>query len=164
VTPAFPKGENVMRTQIASKIRFAAFAVLAIIMAQPALNAQTAQTIAVANIPFDFQVDSYHYTAGKYTLQFSGNHVLILQSNAGSGVMEVWWDSTTKPSTMSRLVFHHYGSQYYLRELRVKGSQEFLNSSKSKDEKSAQKREVASNSPTSGGDSTTEVALVTASR
>ena len=153
-----------MRIQIASKIRFATLAVLAIIMAQPALKAQTAETVAVANIPFDFQVGSCHYTAGKYKLQFDDNHVLILQSNAGSGVMGVWWDSTSKPSTISKLVFHHYGNQYFLRELRVKGSQEFLNSSRSKDEKSAQKSEVASDSPTSGANSTTEVALLNASR
>lgn len=153
-----------MRTQIASKIRFAALAVLAVIVAQPALKAQTTETVAVANIPFDFQVGSYHYTAGKYTLQFDNNHVLILQSNADSGVMGVWWDSTSKPPTMSKLVFHHYGSQYFLRELRVKGSQEFLNSSRSDDERSAQKKEVASNGQASGANSTTEVAVLNASR
>lgn len=153
-----------MRTQIGSKIRFAALAVLATMLAQPALKAQAPGTAVVANIPFDFQIGSSHYAAGTYTIRLDGDYFLRLRSNTGSGVMLVRWD-TSKPSMTNKLVFHHYGNRYFLRELRIKGSQEFVSSGQSSEEKRAEKEELASNdSLTPGTESTAEIALLNVPR
>jgi hypothetical protein len=56
--------------------------------------------------------------------------------------MEVSWDTALRPSTTGALVFHRYGNQYFLRQMRVGGSPEFLISPQSKEERSAQKEVV----------------------
>jgi hypothetical protein len=131
-----------MRT-IKSAFRLALIAASALLVPQAASRAQQQPTTtAVANIPFAFQIGSYHYRAGKYTLDLQGDHVLILHGDAGSGLMQVNWDTAKRPSAIGELVFHRYGDQYFLRQMRLRGSSEFLISPQSKQERSAQKEEV----------------------
>jgi hypothetical protein len=148
-------------------VRLALIAASASIVPQTVLHAQDLGTRAIADIPFAFQVGAYHYAAGKYTLLVNQDHILTIQGTTNSGLMQVSWDSARHPSTTSELVFHHYGNHYFLHELRVKGSQDFLKADggMSKEEKQAQKEELALNhGRTSGADSTTEVALLDTSR
>jgi hypothetical protein len=156
-----------MRAFTNSATRLALIAASALIVPQCILHAQESGTRAVANIPFAFQVGVYHYAAGKYTLVLNDDHILVIHGSTVSGLMQVSWDSANRPSSTSELVFHHYGNHYFLHELRVKGSQDFLKADggMSKEEKQAQKEELALNhGRTSGADSTTEVALLDTSR
>jgi hypothetical protein len=155
-----------MRAFINSAIRLVLIAASALIVPQSVLHAQERETRAVANIPFAFQIGAYHYAAGKYTLLLNQEHILAIHGTEDSGLMQVSWDSANRPSSISELVFHHYGNHYFLRELRFKGNQEFLNSGKSKDERLAQNEEAIAKNHKVNPDqqSTLEVALVAPSR
>lgn len=152
-----------MRTLINATIRVGFVAALATVLAQPAARAQEPGTV-IANIPFAFQVGSAQLGPGTYTLENDGD-ILWIKSKKGSAVMMVLKDSSPKPSTDSAVVFHHYGSQYFLREVRTAGNEGFLWSSETKAERRA-KVELAAANPNSGprADSKVEVALLTMPR
>jgi hypothetical protein len=155
-----------MRTPTSSILRLALVAACALIIPQGAIHAQQDVTRAVANIPFAFQLGAYHYAAGRYALELEGDHLLVVKGNANSGMMLVSWDTTNRPSATGKLVFHHYGSQYFLREMRIRGSSEFLGSAESKAEQRVRKEETvaANHRAAPGPKSNVEVALETPSR
>lgn len=127
---------------IRSALRLALIAACALVVPQSVVQAQQPVTAAIANVPFTFQIGRYHYRAGTYVIRLQGDHVLTLRGNAGSGVMEVNWDATKLPSTSGELIFHRYGDQYFLRQLHIGGSSDFLNSPQSKEERALQKEMV----------------------
>lgn len=134
-----------MRTHIISRIRLALVAAVAIVLTQPTLKAQTPERPVSANIPFAFQVGSYHYGAGKYLVRMQTDHVMAVRGTSGPGCMLlVNRDSAKRPSAKSMLVFHRYGNQYFLSELHIGGSQEFLKAPKSRAERVAKLEEEAS--------------------
>lgn len=148
-----------MRTITSTKIGLGVIAALATILAQPAVKAQTVTNTVVANIPFDFQIGSKHLAAGKYRIEEESN-ILWVKGDSGSAAMLVLKDSENKP-TDSAVVFHHYGNQYFLREVRDAGTSEKLWCSETKAEHRAKLEEDALN-PNSGprGDSKVEIALL----
>jgi hypothetical protein len=125
-----------------NSVRVALIIAFALIVPQAPTHAQGMDTAVIANIPFAFQIGAYHYRAGRYTVHLQGNHVLSLWSSKDSGLMEVSWDTAMRPSTTGALVFHRYGNEYFLRQMRVRGSSDFLISPQSKEERSAQKEVV----------------------
>jgi hypothetical protein len=151
-----------MRTFTTDKDRIALIVAFAAILGQPALKAQTPSNAVVANIPFAFQIGSSYLPAGTYRVQMQGNDFLSIKGESGAAVMLVMWESANKPSSDSAIVFHHYGDQYFLREVRTSGNQGFLWSGETKAERRAKLEEDASN-PNSGPreDSKVEIALLT---
>lgn len=152
-----------MRTLTTSKARLALVAVLAAFLAQPALKAQMASTATVANIPFAFQVGSRALPAGKYTLEMQGTSILLIKGDSRSAVMPVFGESVIKPTLRGAVVFHRYGNQYFLRNIRFPGDDLYRASNESKAERQvAQLQVVASNSSHSSG-GTSNVAVATLS-
>lgn len=130
-----------------------------------ALRAQAVDTPVIAHIPFAFQIGSSYLPAGTYRVEMQGNDLLSIKGEAGAAVMLVMWESANKPSGGSAVVFHHYGNQYFLREVRTEGNQAFLWSSETKAERRAKLEDDAAN-PNSGPreDSKVEIALLTPPR
>jgi hypothetical protein len=148
-----------------NSVRIALIVAFALVVPRAATHAQGMDTAVVANIPFAFQIGAYHYRAGRYTVHLQGNHVLSLSSNKDSGLMEVSWDTALRPSTTGALVFHRYGNQYFLRQMRVRGSSESLISPQSKEERSAQKEVVeAKRNADLGHEPDAQVALIERSK
>ena len=83
-----------------------------------------AQTRAVANVPFDFTVQTANMPAGQYALQTlpgpsgviqiinnkTGKSVLVLAPTAHSTYMG-------KESESGKIIFHRYGDQYFFSEV-----------------------------------------------
>ncbi|HEX4156342.1 MAG TPA: hypothetical protein VHY48_12075 [Acidobacteriaceae bacterium] len=154
-----------MRTLTASRIGLVLLATLTLAATPSALKAQGTPTAVTANIPFAFQIGSSHYAAGKYTVKMLSAHLLTVQGDSGSGMMVVISDSTNHPSATSKLVFHHYGNQYFLSELRIGGDPEFVKSPASKAERRARLEQEASNrNPGGNKSSNTEVAVLVSPR
>jgi hypothetical protein len=144
-----------------NKDRIALIVGFAALLAQPAVKAQGVGTAVVANIPFAFQVGSEHLPAGTYRIELQGSDFLWVKGRADSGVMIVMRESANRPSTDSAVVFHHYGNEYFLREVRTAGSEDRLWTEETKAEHRA-KVELAAANPNSGPreDSKVEVALL----
>jgi hypothetical protein len=122
---------------------------LATVLSGPAAKAESFGGAVVANIPFAFQVGSYRLPAGAYNVQMVGNDFLWIKGDSDSVVMVVVRDSGTRPSPNSAVVFHRYGNQFFLREVRAAGEEEFLWCSETKAERRAKLEEDAAN-PNSG--------------
>ena len=142
------------------KDRVALILAFAAILAQPSVKAQVSGNEVVANIPFAFQIGSSYLPAGTYKLQLQGDDLLWVKGNSGSGVMMVMRGEANAPSSKSAIVFHHYGNQYFLREVRTDGNGDLLWASETKAERRAKLEESAAN-PNSGPreDSKVEIAL-----
>lgn len=150
-----------MRTLTISKVHLALAAILATLLVQPALKAQIPETVAAANIPFAFQIDSLQLPAGKYTFDMRGTNLLQIRGNSGSALMVVYWDSAKKPSSIGSISFNRYGNHYFLRNVRFPGSDYFLASNTSNAERRMQLQVVASNgSHSSDGASNVKVATL----
>jgi hypothetical protein len=151
-----------MQVPAADKARVALIVAFATLLAGQTARAQTPDHGVVANIPFAFQIGSYYLPAGTYRVQMQGNDFLSIKSDSGAAVMLVTWESANRPSTNSAIVFHHYGNQYFLREVRTEGDQGFLWSYETRAERRAKLEEDASN-PNSGPreDAKVEIALLT---
>lgn len=154
----------------ADKTRIALIVALSTVVGGPiagarALKAQAVNEPVIAHIPFAFQIGSSYLPAGTYRVQMQGNDMLSIKGESGAAVMLVMWESTNKPSGGSAVVFHHYGNQYFLREVRTDGNQAFLWSSETKAERRAKLEQDAAN-PNSGPreDSKVEIALLTPPR
>lgn len=75
-----------------------------------------------ANIPFDFQVGNTMLPAGEYRLD-QMNSILLLASadNGAHAAIAVRRCETLKGQEKSKLVFHRYGSDYFLSTIWVAG-------------------------------------------
>ena len=145
----------------ADKARIALIVAFTTLVGQPFANAQAVKTPVIANIPFSFQIGSSYLPAGTYRVQMRGEDMLLIKGESGSAVMLVVWESGNQPSSNSAIVFHHYGNQYFLREVRAEGNQAFLWSNETKAERRAKFEEDAAN-PNSGPreDEKVEIALL----
>jgi hypothetical protein len=153
-----------MRTLI-HKDRFALIVAFAALLAQPGVKAQSLGETVVADIPFAFQIDSEHLPAGKYRLETNGSDVMWVKGDTTSGVMMVMRNHLNTPASKGAVVFHHYGNQYFLREVRTAGSDGYLWANETKAERHA-KVELSAAIPNSGPreDAKVEVALLTPPR
>jgi len=121
-----------------SAIRLAVIAASTLLISQPAARAQQG-TVAVASIPFAFQINEQHLPAGRYTVRLQSDHILRLSSKTDSGFIEVNWGSAKYRSKTGVLVFHRYGNQYFLREMSFGPGSDLLTTPQSKQERDAQK-------------------------
>jgi len=86
-----------------------------------------AQTIHVrANVPFNFSVGNKTLPAGAYTIETISPDakMLLLRARVGKPSMMVGSNTAEalKGAEKNKLVFNHYGSQYFLSEIRIEGS------------------------------------------
>jgi hypothetical protein len=87
-----------------------------------------AQTIHVhGNIPFNFAVGNKTFPAGAYdvdTIASADAKLLLLRAQDGRSSMIVGSNSAAalKRAEKTKLVFNHYGNQYFLAEVWVEGA------------------------------------------
>lgn len=121
---------------------------------------QSLETRVVAEIPFAFQAGGYRLAAGTYSIGTAGDFLWI-KGDSDSVVMVVRKDSARAPLSDSAVVFHRYGGQYFLREIRSAGEGTVLWAGETKAERRAKYEEdaIRPNSAPSE-DSKVEVALL----
>jgi hypothetical protein len=76
-----------------------------------------------ANIPFDFQVGNKMFPAGEYRLEPMNSTLLIRSTDksANAAMILVGSCRTLKAQERSKLIFHRYGSNYFLSKVWVAG-------------------------------------------
>jgi hypothetical protein len=81
--------------------------------------AQNSSTHLIVDIPFDFHSGSEMMPAGRYDIQELSDHVLIVSqpNQHRSQFLIVNSAATLKPSTQGKLLFHRYGSRYFLYQI-----------------------------------------------
>ncbi len=102
-------------------------AVLTFLLAAGTAIAQAPGSHIVADIPFDFMVNNSPMRAGQYTIERSGNSswgTLLLRSSDDQKVKFILANQieSAKGADMTKLVFRHYGEQYFLGEIWVEGA------------------------------------------
>jgi len=84
------------------------------------------QTLLAVSIPFGFTVEDQSFPAGNYTISDSFVHpetVIQLRSSDGKyfAVIQTHPTYSLDPSASSELIFHRYGSVYFLSQIRTQG-------------------------------------------
>lgn len=104
-------------------MKWGVVAVLAALLAAPAMMAQG--TRVVADIPFPFHVNDKTFAAGEWTLtktESAGVHLWILKDREFRSVMLFATNYAYRPlSSDTLLTFNRYGDQYYLSEIWTPG-------------------------------------------
>jgi len=94
----------------------------AMLLAAPLSIAQT-RGDAVADIPFPFVAAGKTLPAGHYIVSPVGDHSLRIQGSAPQGIFVPTNVAQRAASDNScKLVFHHYGSSYFLSQVWVTGN------------------------------------------
>jgi hypothetical protein len=78
-----------------------------------------------ATVPFNFMVGDRTLPAGTYTIfpSLIRPDLLLLRNwDAGIHVFTVVQRGQSNPQGLDALVFHHYGDQYFLRQIRTEGT------------------------------------------
>jgi hypothetical protein len=117
--------------------------------------AQNSSGHLVADIPFEFHSGSEMMPAGRYDIQELSDHVLILRpsNQHRSQFLIAIRAERLRPSAQGKLVFHRYGSHYFLYQIWSPNLSSGLELTKSHAEKETLRAE---SNPTP---STTELAL-----
>jgi hypothetical protein len=77
-----------------------------------------AQDKLKANVPFSFQVGKSSLSAGTYSVSNAANGVIRLQNkDAGSAVLASYFNAEKLKAEQPKMVFHKYGSSYFLVEI-----------------------------------------------
>ena len=146
----------------ADQARVALIVAFTSILGQPIVKAQVPKTPVVAEIPFAFQIGFCRMPAGTYTIEVKSNDVLSIKGDSGMAAMLVMWAAPDRTAPDSAIIFHRYGGEYFLREVRTAGNQGFLWSGETKAERRAKLKEDVAY-PNSGPreDAKVEIALLT---
>ena len=108
-----------MKRQIANLV-----GVLSLLLVAACANAQSVNV--KANVPFDFTVGKSNLSAGTYNIQSISTgtgKLLVIRGEDSANNMLASPNSAEAldPSPNSRLVFHKYGSQYFLSQIWLEG-------------------------------------------
>jgi hypothetical protein len=83
-----------------------------------------AQTAVVANVPFDFTVQTVRLTSGEYTLRptsITGDVIQITNRETGESILvrapSMLSTYKGKESESGKLIFHRYGNRYFFSEV-----------------------------------------------
>jgi hypothetical protein len=132
-------------------------AVLAVASSATALQAQEADFIVKANVPFGFETGTgKHYTPGVYTFRVDRSAILI-QGKSTSGVAVIRLVNESERTKVGKAVFDKQGDRYFLRSLWAPGDSNHVDFSESKAEK---RLEVAATQATTN----VQLALLDAAR
>jgi hypothetical protein len=127
-----------MRTLSILKIRTAVFvSTLTLAVVSTAMVAQKPAPRSRINVPFAFQIGSTRLSAGSYVVSNPEEFILLLQDGTHSTLAMSSHELSNTPAKASKVVFHRYGSEYFLREVWLKGRSEYLTCSESKAEREA---------------------------
>jgi hypothetical protein len=94
---------------------------LTVMLWAPLLKAE--ESLAVAKIPFDFQVNQTALPAGTYTVIMDSNVVTIrLRNNDTDKSILVMPPGRDSNKSEPKLAFHHYGDHYFLSGIYTDGN------------------------------------------
>jgi hypothetical protein len=150
---------SILKTRIAVLV-----AALSVAFVSPALRAQGPYSKAQVDVPFGFEVGSTHFAAGRYILSSPREFLLVVQGSDRSAISMMSHEINRKPSSKSKAVFHHYGSQYFLRELWIQGNVEYVRCSESKAEQEARRAAKETERASAEAPANVEVALLESPR
>lgn len=91
-------------------------------------------------VPFSFTVGDFTLPAGTYTIDSAANapDVLVLRNLIKDvKIVASGRSNQSNPQRISALVFHHYGNQYFLSQIRTEGASINVDFSTTKAEKRA---------------------------
>jgi hypothetical protein len=125
----------------------------------PAAQAQNNKTLAVVSIPFAFEMGSSHFGPGKYTISLQGENFIVIQGASGSATSLVRWNPDMKSGDTTKVVFHRYDDQYFLREVWDANEPSHLVSGETKAEAKARKEQKIEVAANHGAGATVEVAI-----
>lgn len=79
----------------------------------------SAQTIATANVPFDFTVGQTQLPAGTYDISpLAHGAIVIRDGKTAKSVASIFrWEDARKGDSATKLVFHKYGDKYFLSQV-----------------------------------------------
>ena len=79
----------------------------------------SAQTLATANVPFDFTVGQTQLPAGTYNISpLAHGAILIRDGKTAKSVASIFrWEDAGKGDSVTKLVFHKYGDKYFLSQV-----------------------------------------------
>jgi hypothetical protein len=101
-------------------------------------SAQSGNTVAEANIPFDFQTPNQVLPAGTYRLIRESSNLLRLQGPGSAGGFVVTHDEIRRDTPKhGAIVFDRYGDKYYLHQIWTAGQTTGLECPKSRAEKAS---------------------------
>jgi hypothetical protein len=84
---------------------------------------QTQEVTLIARVPFEFSMNNANLQRGTYRLsRVDGHHEILLVRNARRGMfVRVNEKEMPRDGAGASLLFHRYGDQYFLREVRWDG-------------------------------------------
>ena len=105
-----------------------------------------AQSAARANVPFAFKVGTTQLPAGTYAIpEHHGSNVITLR-NVQTGASTVVMARPEYPSKKTNvLIFHRYGNQYFLSEIRGSGGTDAMILPATKEQKELQIANASTN-------------------
>lgn len=116
---------------------------IALVLASTLIAAGTSsaqQHRVKATVPFYFTVGDFTLPAGTYTIDSATNSpdVLVLRNvDRDIKIVTTGRSNQSNPQRLSALVFHQYGNQYFLSQIRSEGSSINVDFSPTKAEKKA---------------------------
>lgn len=135
-----------MITLSISKFRTSLFAAALTLSALPSIShAQSPDFRDRVNVPFAFQVGARHFTPGVYTIDMETDHLLAIHSRSNTAQSMTMWETSSKPATNSKVIFHKYGNRYFLAEVWKREDADHLKCFQSSAERRAQKSEQPRN-------------------
>jgi hypothetical protein len=94
-----------------------------VLMTAGSLCAQTSGRPVKANIPFDFSAGGKHFSAGEYRVNAlsTPGALSIVGQDSGSGLVLSGRTQANSPSASTKLIFHQYGTSYFLYQIWIEG-------------------------------------------
>ena len=135
-------------------------AALTMALVSPASRAQSSSMQNGVDIPFAFTVGSTHFAPGRYILTHPWEHLLVVQGATRSAQTMSSYEINLTPSGTSKVVFHRYGNQYFLREVWTKGNVDHLYCPESKAEHEAERTESGDERAATPTQNNVEIALL----
>jgi hypothetical protein len=128
-----------MYTPLPSRILTLGSLMLLALLAVTSTGTAHAQAQVPVNIPFAFESGGRLLQPGVYRIAVpAGGGVMMVRGDKDASFTMSLRDESDKPAAASKVVFKHYGNQYFLREVWVAGSTSHLHTLKSHHEKEAQ--------------------------
>ena len=97
------------------------FGILAIVTLSLLVNIpiMSAQTIAMASVPFAFTVANTEMSAGNYVItSVSDSTIVVINRSTGTGVISLFHSEQPRNNNdTTKLVFHRYGDTYFLSQV-----------------------------------------------
>jgi hypothetical protein len=98
-----------------NSIAHSSLMLLSLVLATAGAHAQSA---ARANVPFAFKVGTTEMQAGTYAVEGNHGSNIVSVRNVKTGKSALVMGRHDSPSKKTdKLIFHHYGSQYFLTEI-----------------------------------------------